>query len=250
MKKSIYIEQSNKSSRMFFAIVMLLYAVFGLIDNFLRTNEWGIEEYLFKNYILYGLIVIISLVLIVLFASLNKSLMVLSAIGFQIPVILISLLRLFRQYFDIWYILFIIMPLVSIIFIALFSKTKQGVFKVLSIIFLSVNATITGFYDITGLSNGWIFFGGFISKISELLPAFLLIGSIWIMSVTYKKVNRATELDLQNEKPMPKQIQNLNESNITDSDVINAIKNYKELLDDGIITQAEFDSKKKDLLNM
>lgn len=49
---------------------------------------------------------------------------------------------------------------------------------------------------------------------------------------------------------MDKKIASSNESNVSDIKGTDTIKKYKELLDSGVITQEEFDTKKKQLLNL
>ena len=65
MKNVVYVEQSNKKCRLFFAIMMLLHGLHGVLYAFVTYENQVI------NYIRFGLILLVSLVLIVLCVSSN-----------------------------------------------------------------------------------------------------------------------------------------------------------------------------------
>lgn len=112
-----------------------------------------------------------------------------------------------------------------------------------------INFGLSGFLLV--FRGGFFTFGEIVYWIEKVISALTLLGPIWIVSVTYKKVNKITEEGLIKENQVVQQSNVSKSSIITENNnSVKVIKEYKKLLDSGIITQEEFDMKKKELLKL
>lgn len=251
MKNVVYVEQSNKKCRLFFAIMMLLHGLHGVLYAFVTYENQVI------NFIRFGLILLVSLVLIVLCVSSNKNLMATTSIVLISPALLNNIYYLIDYMQSEYnYVPFIIvsvvglfLSIISIILIIVFSKNQISILKVLTNTFLVINFGLSGFLLV--FRGGFFTFGEIVYWIEKVISALTLLGPIWIVSVTYKKVNKITEEGLIKENQVAQQSNVSKSSIITENnDSVKVVKEYKKLLDSGIITQEEFDMKKKELLKL
>lgn len=129
MKNVVYVEQSNKKCRLFFAIMMLLHGLHGVLYAFVTYEKNQVI-----NFIRFGLILLVSLVLIVLCVSSNKNLMATTSIVLILPALLNNIYYLIdymqSEYnyvpFIILSVVGLFLSIISIILIIIFSKNKSA----------------------------------------------------------------------------------------------------------------------------
>jgi len=96
-----------------------------------------------------------------------------------------------------------------------------------------------------------IFDSGF-GILMVVLLSFMLIGAMTVPAVIVPIIvmrNRKQNQPLANQAPIANDNQNLEQYNTTQPTDTEKLREYKKLLDEGIITQEEFENKKKRILS-
>lgn len=251
MENTVYIKQSNKKSRVFFSIMMFIHGLCGVLNSFTLTENRVI------NFISFGFILLISSALIILCVSLNKNLTVISCIVLIIPTLLYNLQPLlyytYEEFYSVssmsgFYIAGLFLSVLSVVLVIAFNKKQISILKIITNTILLLYIGINGYgflFDEPAAFNDVIVVIYWIGKVSSWI---ILLGPIWIVSVTYKKISKINYIEFSNQKQVGIGEQRTTTA-ATNTDSIKAIKEYKKLLDSGIITQEDFDMKKKELLD-
>lgn len=99
-----------------------------------------------------------------------------------------------------------------------------------------------------------LFFGGWILSVSaapsgfdtlSVNPVYKVFGFVCLLAVVVLSIIKRTSYVVPKEEKQPQIINNIQEKSSADE-----LKKFKDLLDSGIITQEEFDEKKKQLLGL
>lgn len=85
---------------------------------------------------------------------------------------------------------------------------------------------------------------GNIGALITILPATLfVVGGLIVIAFGLKKVSSADK------KEKEKETENAEKHSSVENNIVDQIREYKKLADEGIITETEFEEKKKQLLN-
>lgn len=219
MKNYTYVEKNCKKTKLFFSIVMLVTA----LTNLYLTIKHNETSPIFYTFITVE--ILLAICLIVLSVRFDKSLMSINAVLLNFGLLSYSVSHVFKWRFE-----SLLVAFVSIIFMILFEFKRTGIIKVIATT-LSIS-----FIVLAGIR---VYYSSFILGAAYSI---LSIAPICLISGTYKKVDLADVKAVEN--------MNLNSYDKENSDNIpQQIKEYKELLDMGIITQEEYDKMKAKLLN-
>lgn len=98
---------------------------------------------------------------------------------------------------------------------------------------------------IIGLFFGFLLLSANTSTLS-INPLYKIFGILCLISIVVMSIIKRSSLVVPKTEPQPQQIIN----NIQETSNADELKKFKDLLDSGIITQEEFDEKKKQLLGL
>lgn len=222
MKNYTYVEKNCTKTKLFFSIVMLVTA----LTNLYLTIKHNETSPIFYTFITVE--ILLAICLIVLSVRFDKSLMSINAVILNFGLLSYSVSHVFKWRFE--FNIALLVAFVSIIFMILFEFKRTGIIKVIA----------------TTLSISFIVLAGIIVYDSSIILgaaySILSIAPICLISGTYKKVDLSDVKAVEN--------MNLKFYDKQNSDNIpERIKEYKELLDMGIITEEEYEKKKTELLN-
>lgn len=222
MKNYTYVEKNCTKTKLFFSIVMLVTA----LTNLYLTIKHNETSPIFYTFITVE--ILLAICLIVLSVRFDKSLMSINAVILNFGLLSYSVSHVFKWRFE--FNIALLVAFVSIIFMILFEFKRTGIIKVIA----------------TTLSISFIVLAGIIVYDSSIILgaaySILSIAPIYLISGTYKKVDLSDVKAVEN--------MNLKFDDKQNSDNIpERIKEYKELLDMGIITEEEYEKKKTELLN-
>lgn len=235
MKNYTYVEKNCKKTKLFFSIVMLVAAIMNLYIKIKYNSEY---YWLFSMVpvIFYVIEILIAIILIITSVSINKSLMLINASFLNYALFVYAIAYIFNYGFVFEICIPFFIMIISLFFMRLFEAKKLSNIKVIATIFSLSYIVLSGFIMYFALS--W----SFRLSIPAGFNVILSLAPICLISGTYKKVDLADvkAVGNMNLKFDDKQ----NPDNIPEQ-----IKEYKELLDMGIITEEEYEKKKTELLN-
>ena len=148
-----------------------------------------------------------------------------------------------------------------------YGEESRGVEVSVIMILLSLAALIISFFTLTitdinqdGYYNVQLGLGPILYSVLHIITIIMLIGGIVIYVVqpsctyrpkstsTYKPYSSQTVLNAKSSESAASKPNVSPKTTLSENEKIDLILKYKEMLDDGVITQEEFDKKKKELL--
>lgn len=236
MKNYTYVEKNCKKTKLFFSIVMLVAAIMNLYIKIKYNSEYY-WPFTIVPVIFYVIEILIAIILIITSVCINKSLMLINASFLNYALFVYAIASIFNYGFVFKICIPFFIMIISLFFMRLFEAKKLSNIKVIATIFSISYIVLSGF----------IMYFALIWSVHLLaMPAgfnvILSLAPICLISGTYKKVDLADVKAVEN--------MNLKFSDKQNPDNIpEQIKEYKELLDMGIITEEEYEKKKTELLN-
>lgn len=236
MKNYTYVEKNCKKTKLFFSIVMLVAAIMNLYIKIKYNSEYY-WPFTIVPVIFYVIEILIAIILIITSVCINKSLMLINASFLNYALFVYAIASIFNYGFVFKICIPFFIMIISLFFMRLFEAKKLSNIKVIATIFSISYIVLSGF----------IMYFALIWSVHLLaIPAgfnvILSLAPICLISGTYKKVDLADVKAVEN--------MNLKFSDKQNPDNIpEQIKEYKELLDMGIITEEEYEKKKTELLN-
>lgn len=148
-----------------------------------------------------------------------------------------------------------------------YGEESRGVEVSVIMILLSLAALIISFFTLTitdinqdGYYNVQLGLGPILYSVLHIITIIMLIGGIVIYVIqpsctyrpkstsTYKPYSSQTVLNAKSSESAASKPNVSPKTTLSENEKIDLILKYKEMLDDGVITQEEFDKKKKELL--
>ncbi len=234
MKNYTYVEKNCKKTKLFFSIVMLVAAIMNLYIKIKYNSEYWLFSMI--PVIFFVIEILIAIILIITSVCINKSLMLINAafLNYALFVYAVAYILNYGFGFEICIPFFIM--IFSLFFMRLLEVKKLSNIKVIATIFSISYIVLSGFIMYFAIS--W----SFRLMVPAGIDVILSIAPICLISGTYKKV------DLADVKAVENMNLEFDDKQNTDN-IPEQIKEYKELLDMGIITEEEYEKKKTELLN-